>query len=114
MHDTSEKLHDTIKKLRKTLPPLLTIKQYCILMHRSQASAYNDLRNKPGLAVKVGISTRFVTDAVLDEMLRLPAWIPQKDRVSTAGAKVTKPKKSTRPDKQTAALRRDQEPEARP
>jgi hypothetical protein len=114
MRDTSEKLRDTVKKLRKTLPPLLTIPQYCRLVHRSQASAYNDLRNKPGLAVKVGVSTRFVTDAVLDEMLRLPAWIPRKDRVSTAGTKVTKPKKSTRPDKQTAALRREPEPEARP
>ncbi len=114
MRDTIEKLRDTIEKLRKTLPPLLTIKQYCSLKHRSPASAYNDIRNKPGLAVKVDNSTRFVTDAVLDEMLRLPAWIPRKDRVSTVGAKVTKPKKSTRPNKQTAALRREPEPEARP
>ena len=65
--------------------------------------------------MKVGGSTRFVTDAVLDEMLRLPAWVPQKDRVSTAGAKVTTPNKSTRPrrrhEKQAAGPRRERNPE---
>jgi hypothetical protein len=107
-------MRDTIEKLRQILPPLLTVPEYCRLKRRCQASAYNDLRNKPGLAVKVDGSTRFVTDVVLDEMLRLPAWIPRKDRVSTVGAKVTKPKKSTRPNKQTAALRREPDREARP
>jgi hypothetical protein len=110
-------MRNTIKRLKETLPPLLTVQEYCRLMSRCQASAYHDLKNKPGIAVKVGGSTRFVTDAVLDEMLRLPAWVPQKDRVRTAGAKVTTPNKSTRPrrehTKKTAAPRRERDPEAR-
>ena len=64
-------------------------------MNRCQASAYKDLKGKPGLGVKVGGSTRIVRDFMLDEMARLPGWVPQKDRVSTAGAKVTTPNKST-------------------
>jgi len=95
-------MRDTIKKLRETLPPLLTIQQYCRVMNRCQASAYTDLREKPGLGVKVGGSTRIVRDFMLDEMTRLPAWIPQKDRVPKV--KATAPKKP----------RRDREPEVRP
>jgi len=110
-------MRDAIKKLRGTLPPLLTIQQYCRVMNRCQASAYNDLREKPGLGVKVGGSTRIVRDFMLDEMAGLPQWIPQKDRVSTPEAKVSAPKKSTRPrrqhDKQTAATPRERDPEAR-
>jgi hypothetical protein len=109
-------MRDTIKRLRKALPPLLTIQQYCRVMNRCQASAYNDLREKPGLGVKVGGSTRIVRDFMLAEMARLPGWIPQKDRVSTPGAKVTTP--STRPrrqhNKQIAAPRRERDPEVRP
>jgi len=107
-------MRDTVEKLRKTLPPLLTVKQYCRLMNRCEASAYHDLRNKPGIAVKVGGSTRFVTDAVLEEMLRLPAWIPQKNR---ARAKPPRSRKSTRPrkqrNKQSAVTRREGDPEVR-
>jgi len=107
-------MRDTVEKLRKTLPPLLTVKQYCRLMNRCEASAYHDLRNKPGIAVKVGGSTRFVTDAVLKEMLRLPAWIPQKNR---ARAKPPRSTKSTRPrkqrNKQSAVTRREGDPEVR-
>jgi hypothetical protein len=110
-------MRDTIKKLRRTLPPLLTIQQYCRVMNRCQASAYNDLREKPGLGVKVGGSTRIVRDFMLDEMARLPGWIPQKDRVSTSEAQGSAPKKSTRPqrqhNKQTAARRRERDPEVR-
>jgi hypothetical protein len=110
-------MRGTIKKLRETLPPLLTIQQYCRVMNRCQASAYNDLREKPGLGVKVGGSTRIVRDFMLDEMARLPGWVPQKDRVSTAGAKVTTPNKSTRPrrrhERQAAARRRERDPEVR-
>jgi hypothetical protein len=68
-----------IKHLRATLPPLLTVRQYCDLTGRSQASAYNDMRDKPGIAVKVGGSTRFITDAVLAELL---PWVPEKDRAA--------------------------------
>jgi hypothetical protein len=110
-------MRDTIKKLRGTLPPLLTIQQYCRVMNRCQASAYNDLRGKPGLGVKVGGSTRIVRDFMLDEMARLPGWIPQKDRVSTPEAKGRASNKSTRPrrqhNKQTAAPRRQRDREVR-
>jgi hypothetical protein len=110
-------MRDTIKNLRETLPPLLTVRQYCEVMNRCEASAYHDLHNKPGLGVKVGGSTRIVRDFMLDEMERLPEWVPQKDRVSNAGAKVSTPNKSTRPrrrhEKQTAARRRERDPEVR-
>jgi hypothetical protein len=81
----------TIKRLRATLPPLLKIQQYCDLTHRSIASAYNDLRNTPGLAVKVGGSTRILLDRVLDEMAHA-AWVPQKDRAGSPAAKSSKHK----------------------
>jgi hypothetical protein len=100
-------MRDTVEKLRKILPPFLTVPEYCKLMNRCEASAYHDLRNKPGLGVKIGGSTRFVTEAVLNEMLRLPAWIPQKDRARKAKA-------ATRPKKQTATPRREYDPEVRP
>ena len=104
----------TIKKLREILPPLLTIQQYCRVMNRCQALAYRDLHNKPGLGVKVDGSTRIWRDFMLDEMARLPEWIPQKDRVPRAN--VTTPKKSTRPrrrHKKRAAPRRERAPEVR-
>ena len=109
---------DTIKRLRETLPPLLTVQQYCRVLNRCQASAYGDLRNIPGLAVKVGGSTRIVRDVMLAEMERLPKWIPQKDRVGAASvspaAKITTLGKSTRPKKQTSAQRRERDPKVRP
>jgi hypothetical protein len=101
-------MRDTIKQLRAALPALMTVDDYCDLTGRCVASAYNDLRNKPGLAVKVGGSTRFLRDRVLAEMTR-HEWIPQKDR---AGA-VTTPKELTRPRKRTAAPRRERDPEMR-
>jgi hypothetical protein len=103
---------NTIEKLRKILPPFLTVHQYRRVKNCSEATAYNDLRAKPGLGVKFGYSTRIVRDVMLDEMARSPAWIPQKDRVPKAGAAA--PKKSTRPKKQTAAPRREHGPEVRP
>jgi hypothetical protein len=110
-------MRDTIKRLRETLPPLLTIQQYCRVMNRCQALAYRDLHNKPGLGVKVGGSTRIVRDFMLDEMARLPEWVPQKDRVGTPEAKVSAPKKSTRPrrrhEKRTATPPRERDSEAR-
>jgi hypothetical protein len=107
-------MRDTVKKLRETLPPFLTVQQYCKLMNRCEASAYNDLKNKPGLAVKIGGSTRFVTDAVLDEMLRLPEWVPEKDRTPKAKVATRKGSARSRRDKQTAAPRREPDPEVRP
>ena len=76
-------MHDTINRLRETLPPLLTLRQYCAVMNRCEASAYHDLRATPGLGVKIGYSTRFVRDVMLDKMARLPLWTPQKDRKKT-------------------------------
>ncbi len=109
-------MHDgTIQRLREALPPLLTVAQYCKLMNRCQASAYHDLKNKPGIAVKVGGSTRFVTDVVLDEMRRLPNWTPQKERLGASkyhSAKVVAPKKSRL--KKIAAPRREPDVEVRP
>jgi hypothetical protein len=46
-----------IEKLRRALPDLLTLQQYCEATNRSPASAYNDLRRKPGLGVKIGRHT---------------------------------------------------------
>ena len=89
-------MEDTIRRLRATLPPFLKIQQYCDLMNRCMASAYGDLRSKPGLAVKVGGSTRILRDRMLDKLARLPQWVPQKDRVGTAAAKSPK-HKSRRP-----------------
>jgi hypothetical protein len=89
---------ETIKRLRESLPPLLTVQQYCKLMSRCEASAYQDLKNKPGIAVKIGGSTRFVTDVVLDELARLPWWTPQKDRIPKA--KVSVATNATRPHRQ--------------
>ena len=106
-------MRDTVEKLRKILPPLLTIRQYCAVKNCCEATAYNNLRAKPGLGVKVGYSTRIVRDVMLDEMARLPAWIPQKDRVPKARAATRK--RSTRPrsDKQTVTARREPDPEVR-
>ena len=73
-------MRDFIERLRETLPPLLKIKQYCHVKNCCQASAYNDLKRIPGLGVKVGRSTRIVRDVMLDDMARLPEWIPEKDR----------------------------------
>jgi hypothetical protein len=81
-------------------------------MNRCEASAYYDLRTKPGIAVKVGGSTRFITDAVLDEMRHLPAWTPQKVRLLKTG---TAPKRATQPrrrrDNQAAAPSRERDSE---
>jgi hypothetical protein len=90
------RMDDTIRQLRATLPPLLKIPQYCHVMNRCMASAYSDLRTDPGLAVKVGGSTRILRDRMLDKMARLPKWVPQRDRVGTAAAKSPK-HKSRRP-----------------
>ena len=73
-------MRDFIERLRETLPPLLKIKQYCHVKNCCQASAYNDLKRIPGLGVKVGRSTRIVRDVMLDDMARMPEWIPEKDR----------------------------------
>ena len=106
-------MHDgTIKRLRETLPPLLTVQQYCRLLSVCEAIAYRDLKTKPGIAVKIGGSTRFVTDAVLAEMLRLPEWVPQKDRAPKA--KTVARKGPTRPKKRSAAQRREPDQEVRP
>jgi hypothetical protein len=73
-------MRDVIERLRETLQPFLTIKQYCHVKNCCQASAYNDLKRIPGLGVKVGRSTRIVRDVMLDDIARLPKWIPEKDR----------------------------------
>jgi hypothetical protein len=106
-------MRDTIKMLRETLPPLLTVQQYCRVMNRCQAASYIDFRNKPGLAVKVGGSTRIVRDFMLDEMARLPVWVPQKERPSGAGAKTAARTPQAR-SKQTATPRCERDPEVRP
>src|SRR5262249_45159929 len=76
----SAPMRDFIERLRATLPFLLKIKQYCHIKNCCQATAYNDLKRVPGLAVKVGRSTRIVRDAMLDDMARLAQGIPKKDR----------------------------------
>jgi hypothetical protein len=59
-------MRNAIEKLRKALPELLTLRQYCDATGRCEASAYKDLRRKPGLSVKVGYYTRFAGDVMLD------------------------------------------------
>jgi hypothetical protein len=73
-------MRDTIEKLRETLPPLLTIKQYCHLRNRCQASAYGDLKRYRGLGVKDGRATRIIRDIALDIIASLPLWTPEKER----------------------------------
>ena len=91
-------MRDFIERLRETLPPLLKIKQYCDVKNCCQASAYNDLKRIPGLGVKVGRSTRIVRDVMLDDMARLPEWIPEKDRLqnpsSFVGEEINPPSQS--------------------
>jgi hypothetical protein len=74
-------MRDFIERLRETLPPLLKLKQYCHVRNRCLASAYKDLKRIRGLGVKDGRSTRIVRDVMLDDMARLPEWIPEKDRL---------------------------------
>lgn len=100
-------MRDTIERLRAMLPPLLTLDQYRNLTHRCPASAYNDLRTKPGLGLKIAGSTRIVRDVMLDHMAH-SEWVPRKDRVNNAGAKGTK--KSTR----LREPQRERDPEVRP
>jgi hypothetical protein len=71
-----------IESLRKIYPPLLTVSEYCRLRNRCPASAYNDFRKHPGLAVKDGRATRVVTSVALDLIGALPAWVPEQDRVA--------------------------------
>ena len=91
-------MRDFIERLRETLPPLLKIKQYCHVKNCCQASAYNDLKRIPGLGVKVGRSTRIVRDVMLDDMARLPEWIPEKDRLQNpsplVGEEINPPSRS--------------------
>jgi hypothetical protein len=61
----------TIERLREILPPLLTLEQYCRVRSCGEASAYNDLKNKPGIAVKCGF--RFYPAGSTDVK---PAGIP--------------------------------------
>ena len=109
-------MNDTIRRLRAILPPLLTLEQYCDLTHRCLASAYNDLRNQPGLAIKIAGSTRVLRDRVLAKMAR-SEWRPQKDRLGAAVARAAKPKKSRQPrrrhDKQPGTPRDERDPEVR-
>jgi hypothetical protein len=73
-------MRDIIEKLRETLPPLLTIEQYCHTRNCCQAAAYNDFKKHPGLAVKDGRSTRVVRNIALDLIANLPLWVPERDR----------------------------------
>ena len=103
-------MRDVTEKLRKILPPLLTIRQYCAVKNCCQATCYNHLRDRPGLGIKDGHRTKILRDVMLDQMAHMPAWIPQKDRVPKASA--AGPPKPKRPKKRTA--RRGPDPEARP
>ena len=90
-------MRDFIEKLRETLPPLLKLKQYCHVRNRCLASAYNDLKRVPGLGVKDGRSTRIVRDVMLDDMARMPEWIPEKDRLQPSplvGEEINPPSRS--------------------
>jgi hypothetical protein len=105
-----------LEKLRKSLPELLTIEEYCELRARSRPSAYNDMKRISGLAVKIGAYgqlTRIVRDVALEEMTKAETpqpWLPQKDRAPANGVRRKKStrgkKKSAPPTKQTAEPRR--------
>jgi hypothetical protein len=90
-------VREWIEKLREELPALLKLKQYCHVRNRCLASAYNDLRRVPGLGVKDGRSTRIVRDVMLDDMARMPEWIPEKDRLQPSplvGEEINPPSRS--------------------
>ena len=74
-------MHDDIEQLRRSLPELIPVRQYCEISHRSMTSAYGDLRRIPDLGIKVGAFTRIKRDVMLREMAK-PAepWVPVKDR----------------------------------
>lgn len=75
-------MHEVLRELKadlKTqLPALMTISEYCAVMQRGRAAAYKDLKQIPGLAVKLGKSTRILRDVMLAEMINL--WVPEEDR----------------------------------
>jgi hypothetical protein len=105
-----------LEKLRKSLPELLTIEEYCELRARSRPSAYNDIKRISGLAVKIGAygqHTRIVRDVALEEMARAETpqpWLPQKDRAPANGARR---KKLTRGKKKSALTKQTAEPQRR-
>jgi hypothetical protein len=69
-----------IKSLRKTYPPLLTVAQYCQIRNCCPASAYNDFKKYPRLALKDGRATKVVRDVALELLGNLPPWVPEKER----------------------------------
>jgi hypothetical protein len=77
-------MHEILRELKADLkaqlPALMTIPEYCTVMRRGRASAYKDMKRIPGLAVKLGKSTRILRDVMLAEMANLPVWTPEKDR----------------------------------
>jgi hypothetical protein len=99
-------VRDWIEKLRETLPPLLKLKQYCHVRNRCLASAYNDLKRVPGLGVKDGRSTRIVRDIMLDDMARMPEWIPEKDRLQNPSPLVVEEINPTSRSRKLAQSRR--------
>jgi hypothetical protein len=69
-----------IGNLRKIYPPLLTVAQYCRLRNCCPASAYNDFKKYPGLALKDGRATKVVRDVAFELLGNLRPWVPEKER----------------------------------
>lgn len=71
----------SVEELRKSLPALLTVKEYCDLTRRCLASAYTDFKTVPGLAWKQGRSTRVDRDVALQLIANMHPWTPENERV---------------------------------
>jgi hypothetical protein len=82
-----------IESLRTIYPPLLSVAQYCQIRNCCPASAYNDFKKHPGLALKDGRNTRIVRDIAIDIIANLPPWSPECDR----GAEGYRPYAKSRP-----------------
>jgi hypothetical protein len=74
-------INKLIKYIRKNYPPLLTVAQYCEIKNCCQATAYNDFKKYPGLALKDGRSTRVNLEFTIDIIANLPPWVPEKETV---------------------------------
>jgi hypothetical protein len=73
-------LREFIENLRKDLPPLLSVQEYCRVRNCCPAKAYLDFKAHRGLALKDGRSTKVVRDVALQLIAELPPWVPEKER----------------------------------
>lgn len=98
---------DKIERYRAELPDLLSIAEYCRVRKRCRSSAFNDLRRKPGLGVKVDGRTYVRRDVMLEHMAKPEPWVPMEDRATRPKTAAAKKSTRARGAKQGAAPRTD-------